>query len=312
MDIEYLLWLQGLREAGGNFFTPFMQLVSDIAAGELMLVPLFVYWCMSKRSGLMIIISFGISKFINGVAKLTVCSYRPWIRDARIIPDSYALKSAGGYSFPSGHTMDSAPVYGGLAVIARKKAVWVSWLCGVMIVLTALSRNYLGVHTPQDVAAGTLLALLSVYFGAKVLSYIEAKPERENFVYLAGLVLCVLALVYINVKPYPMDYVDGKLLVDPVSMAKHTYGNIGSFAGVIAAMFLERRYVRFTETGLNLKGVVLAVIGLAIYEFLRVNVGGELLKVLGGSWGRFVRNFSVIFFAVTVWPVVLKVFAGRE
>ena len=77
MDIEYLLWLQGLREAGGNFFTPFMQLVSDIAAGELMLVPLFVYWCMSKRSGLMIIISFGISKFINGVTKLTVCAYRP-------------------------------------------------------------------------------------------------------------------------------------------------------------------------------------------------------------------------------------------
>ena len=74
IDLQYLYWLQGLREASGNIFTPFMTWVSDFATNGVILVPAFVFWCIHKRSGTFLLLSMGISKFINGVAKLTVCA----------------------------------------------------------------------------------------------------------------------------------------------------------------------------------------------------------------------------------------------
>lgn len=48
--------------------------------------------------------------------KVTVCAYRPWVRDARIVPHGNSIITATGYSFPSGHTMNAATVFGGGAV----------------------------------------------------------------------------------------------------------------------------------------------------------------------------------------------------
>ena len=43
----------------------------------------------------------------------------------------------------------AAAIYGGSAVALRQK--WLYVLAGLAILITALSRNYLGVHTPQNV-----------------------------------------------------------------------------------------------------------------------------------------------------------------
>ena len=49
---------------------------------------------------------------------------------------------------------------------------------------------------------------------------------------LAGFVFCCLALVYITLKPYPMDYTaGGKLLVDPQKMMNDGYGDTGKMMG---------------------------------------------------------------------------------
>ncbi|MBO5535524.1 MAG: phosphatase PAP2 family protein [Clostridia bacterium] len=64
--------------------------------------------------------------------------------------DSYSP----GYSYPSGHSVTAATLYGSMAVCARKMMRWISVLCVILILLTGFSRNYLGVHTPQDVLVG--------------------------------------------------------------------------------------------------------------------------------------------------------------
>lgn len=80
---------------------------------------------------------------------------------ARARPElAEALREAHGYSFPSGHAMGSAVVFGALAYLAfrvvndwRQRGALVS-LCLSMIVAISASRIYLGVHWISDVVAG--------------------------------------------------------------------------------------------------------------------------------------------------------------
>lgn len=63
---------------------------------------------------------------MNGAVKLSVCAYRPWIRDSRIVPAGDSKVAATGYSFPSGHTMCATAMYGTTAVWQRKKRKWLA------------------------------------------------------------------------------------------------------------------------------------------------------------------------------------------
>ena len=72
------------------------------------------------------------------------------------------LAEAGGSSFPSGHSFNSAVVYIGVALAlaalnARRGVRW-SLIAGAALItaLIALSRVWLGVHYPSDVLAGWL------------------------------------------------------------------------------------------------------------------------------------------------------------
>ena len=62
-----------------------------------------------------------------------------------------------GGGLPSGHAQNGLVVWGGLAAWARRPWVWT--LAVLIIVLLGLSRVYLGVHYPSDVAAGAALGM---------------------------------------------------------------------------------------------------------------------------------------------------------
>lgn len=71
------------------------------------------------------------------------------------------LVYAGGYSFPSGHSMGSMLFFGALAYVVYfsiegRRALRVAAVvaCALLVVLVGGSRVYLGVHYLSDVAAG--------------------------------------------------------------------------------------------------------------------------------------------------------------
>ncbi len=312
MDIEILLWLQNFRESLGDILTPFVNWLSHAAITWLLFVPFIVYWCISKKSGLFMIMSVCISRYLNGIMKVTACAYRPFVRDARIIPAGH---KPSGYSFPSGHTMWASPILGSLIVLTRKKSRLFAWLCGLLIILVAFSRMYLGVHTPQDVICGTIAGVFAVWLA----SFIMNRPERENSFLMAGLFLCVLGVIYTAFKPYPMDYVDGKLLVDPDKMMLDTFYAVGMATGFIFGRWIERKYVQFEVTGLNLRGVIFAVIGLIPVYFIAWTFAGDytfLFDVLGAVFGvkggRFAMGFIFLLWAVAIWPCVIKLTQGKK
>ena len=70
----------------------------------------------------------------------------------------------GDASFPSGHT--SASFAAVTALILDKH--FLRWPCLILAVLIALSRLYLYVHFPTDVAAGALLGILCGCLGVAV------------------------------------------------------------------------------------------------------------------------------------------------
>ena len=150
MDIQYLLWLQGLRGATGGIFNELLNSVSKFAVDMMPFLPFVVFWGASKKWGYRFLTTLWIGEVLNGVIKLTVCAYRPWIRSDLIQPAGDSKTAATGYSFPSGHTTVATVTYGTTLVWQRDRRKWLAVLCGVLILLTGFSRNFLGVHTPQD------------------------------------------------------------------------------------------------------------------------------------------------------------------
>jgi undecaprenyl-diphosphatase len=89
-------------------------------------------------------------------------------------------------SFPSGHAMSAAAVYGTAALLAtrltRRRGVRASVIAAatVVIVLIAFSRLYLGVHYPTDVLAGLVVGGAWAAFCAAALKALVESRRRAR------------------------------------------------------------------------------------------------------------------------------------
>ncbi|MDO5459267.1 MAG: phosphatase PAP2 family protein [Eubacteriales bacterium] len=312
MDIEYLLFLQRFRESINDSLTPFMEGISLFAVTYLIMIPVFVYWVVSKRKGLYTLVSYYLCCGFNAIVKLTVCAYRPWIRDARVHPAGDAITTATGYSFPSGHTVTAGPIYGGLAVVSWSWKKFVSVILGIFLLLTAFSRNYLGVHTPQDVFVGICESVFWLIIVAKIFTYLDEHPEKENLLLLICFIVGWLGIAYITFKPYPMDYVDGKLLVDPQKMMNDGYGDICLLIAFPVARYIEKRWIGFQAPGLKGAGLAAGIVGLIplflMIKFMRPALDG----LLGAHWGHFANTFILVLYCIALWPLVIKAVSKTE
>ena len=250
----------------------------------------------------------GIGEVVNGIIKLSVCAYRPWIRSDLIEPAGDSKVAATGYSFPSGHTMVATITYGTTIAWQKDKRRWLAILCGVLIALTGFSRNFLGVHTPQDVIVGFCESVIIIL----VVGFVEKKTDGNEKVIdiltLVGVFVVVLTLVYILVKPYPMDYVDGKLLVDPQVMMNDTFKACGAFLGLLLGSYLDRHYRKYEIPVGAAELPMLTCIGAGImFGWKEWFAPATIVALLGGHWGNMTARFIMVLFAMVIWPVVITV-----
>ena len=312
MDISYLLFLQDFRNSINDALTPFMEWISHFAVAYLFVVAVFIYWCIDKKKGLYTICSICLGVTLNSLIKLTACVYRPWIRDPRIIPAGDAITEATGYSFPSGHTITATTGYGSIAASFGKKHKLVGVICIVLLVITAFSRNYLGVHTPQDVAVAICEGVLCLILLSRLFAYLELHPEKENLLLVLGIILGAALMVYYTVKPYPMNYVDGKLLVDPKKMMIDGYKDSGLFMSFCLARMIEKKFVRFEAAGLNVKGILVSLLGILPFFAIYKMLPKVMVPMLGTALGGTLAQAVLCVFAVLVWPIVIRLVCGRS
>ena len=198
MDINYLFFLQNIRNSLGGVFDSFFAFITQISVGVyILLIPLFIYWAIDKRKGLFIYCTYGLGNYFNALLKSTFCVYRPWIRDSRIKPLESVMSGATGYSFPSGHATNAGSTYLPLAYKYKKHKALVV-MCMIMIVLTMFSRNFVGVHTLSDVLVGMLIGIVSLFIIIKVEKYIEDNPNKDIYVLIFATLMVIGILLYVS------------------------------------------------------------------------------------------------------------------
>lgn len=303
MDINILLIWQAFRNGAGGCLTDFMTKMSYIGEMKPMLIfTALIYWCASKEFGTYLLMGWSGNRVVNGLLKVTVCAYRPWIRDARIVPDAAALRDATGYSFPSGHSMNGASLFGGCA-IRRELPRVLRIMTGLICILIALSRNFLGVHTPQDILVGMGTGVLVMWLTWKLLLWIGTQPEKDIRVACIGIAVSLAVAVFAAVKSYPEDYdAAGKLLVDGMKMANDTFKGVGWCAGFMLGWVLERRMVRFSTDIPMLARFTRLTTGLMSYYVLSLILLPLLKSAIPGPAGTAVTCFLQMFYVAFLFP----------
>lgn len=126
----------------------------------ILTVALLLFWLLRRQYRFMgmWLIAIGGGPIINNALKSVFVRPRPVFPTPNIIEH--------GFSFPSGHSMDSMIVYGMLIFIICRylkrpiQRVAVGAFLGSIIALVGFSRIYLGVHYLSDVIGGYAAGLL--------------------------------------------------------------------------------------------------------------------------------------------------------
>lgn len=131
-----------------------------------------VYWCVDRRRGARLAILVLASTALNCWLKTVFAEPRPFDFDPTV-----GMAFEATFGFPSNHAQNAAVFWGVAAVLFR--GPWRLVMGILPPLLVGISRVYLGVHFPTDVAAGWAIGALIVW-----LDY-RAGDRAESF--LSGL-----------------------------------------------------------------------------------------------------------------------------
>ena len=272
MELEILRTIQKIANP---FLDVLFQIITMFGEDSLAIVVMAViYWNYDKKFGEYIAYSALTSASINGMIKNIFKVKRP-IGEEGI--RSLRTETAGGYSFPSGHSQGAASFYGAVAVYLRKK--WVSILCIITILAVGFSRMYLGVHWPKDVVGGLLLGGACAYVTYKIYS----KFENKQLVYWITFVILLSGITFARTADY--------------------FKALGAYLGFVLAMYIEKKYVNFSVEGNLCNKILRVVIGLAILLIMKSG-----LKILFPNQliFHFIRYMCITFFGMGIYPMLFK------
>lgn len=137
----------------------------------MLVMPAF-YWCLDTALGLRMGIILLASDMLNGFLKISFHTPRPyWVN-----PQVQAHAIEPSFGMPSGHSQNSASLWGRLAASSPRR--WVRGILLGVVGLVGISRLYMGVHFLTDVLSGWLIGF--------ILLFIFLRLEKPAAKWLAG------------------------------------------------------------------------------------------------------------------------------
>lgn len=310
--MEYLLFLQGLREQAPDFVNLlFLGLTEFMGSALPVVIGAVIFWCIDKKGGYLIMSCYIACAAIAQIVKNIACVYRPWVLDPRIETHEIAKAGATGYSFPSTHTSITVGFFGGMALWLRKHRAMVV-ACIAIIVLVGFSRNWLGCHTLQDVLCALALSIAVMLTTNWVLNKVEEKPNYDLIASAIFLVASIAFAAYCTFKAYPMDYdALGNLLVDPQDMVADCYKAFGTLFGISIAWPIERHLIRFSTDGSLKARIVRGVVG-CVFLGAALLVGKCLFPLfMGAGLAKFFEYACTVVVGVALYPALFTWFESR-
>lgn len=275
----------------GPFTTGLASFVTLFGEELAMVVILgFIYWCYNKDMGIYLGTNFCMAGLWNPMLKNIFMRRRPYFDNANVQclkpveadADLYDI-SAQGFSFPSGHSSNSATVYGSIARFSRKRF----WRIAAVTItlLVGISRFCLGVHYPTDVFCGWLLGLLAIF----LIPWLQRRFSRKWLFYLTMFLLALPGCFYCKTTDY--------------------YTALGMSAGFFAGNLFEEKYVRFRNTRNPGKCFLRLAVGGVVYfglnTLLKLPFDPALLSQATplAYVIRTVRYAVILFVIVAVYPM---------
>ncbi|MBE6929366.1 MAG: phosphatase PAP2 family protein [Ruminococcaceae bacterium] len=300
--MQVLYWLESIRTPA---LDTFFSVVTHLGSETLFLaIAIIVFWCVSKKQGYYLLTAgfFGIlaSQFLKLVCRVP----RPWVRDPGFTIVESARADATGYSFPSGHTQNAVTALG---CPARSVKSWIlRILCIIGIVLTAISRMYLGVHTPVDVLVSLVIGAVLVFGLYPVFEKIGDRPGLLSSVSAALMTLSTLYVIFLQVYPWPAD-IDAANLAEGV---KNGWLLFGCSAAMLLASRIDQKYIRFDVKAPLHAQILKVILGLAIIMLIKEGAKPVLNTLFDGHIAATaLRYFLMVIFAACVWPLTFPWFA---
>ena len=283
--------LKFFQQIGNPFLDKLVEVITIF--GEtlpIIAIVLLIYWCINKKEGVALCSTLLSSLLFINIIKPIFHIERPFVKHADIT--GKRVETATGFSFPSGHTTTGATFYPTLAQSEKSNKGWLIASI-VFALLIGLSRLYLGVHWPMDVATGFIIGLLSAFLLYPLFLRAYEKKYFDRGVLIVGIISFIIALplsIILTLRPELKIYYSD--LMKTAILA----------SGALIGVFLERRYVNFSTGGtLGKKALrfILGLIGVGLISLLKLAFKGNLYFI-----GSIIRYGLIGLWATYLYPVI--------
>ncbi len=290
-EATYMVFIQHLGD--GTALGKILDVINNIfsfCGEEYICIAIMglLYWGFNKEKGRRIGLIVIATNIANGMFKNIARRARPY----KVLDNVDLLRDVDGYSFPSGHSANSAAIYASTAYEYKEKK-WLKYIAIFLPILVAISRNRLGAHWPTDVLFGLLQGAL--VFAA--IEFLAPKVKNKYIGYIIILAISLIGIFYCNTDDY--------------------FNSLGMLIGFVAGIKFEETFVNFENTNKIPVAILRTIIGGALY----VIINTLLKKVIGGIFPeatmgyflmRTVKYAIILFLLIGVYPMTFKLFKKNK
>lgn len=298
--MELLYFFEKIRVPGLNEVMLAITTLGEETA--FLVIALILFWCIDKYVGYYTLSVGFIGTIANQFLKLWFRIPRPWVLDENFTILEQAREGAGGYSFPSGHTQSAVGTFGCIAAAAKHRSIRIT--CIVIAALVAISRMYIGVHTPLDVGVSVLVAVALV-FAVRPLVFKNRKVGMP--VLLAVMILMAVGyLCFVELYRFPAEVFETDNYHHGLENA---YTLLGALVGLVIVYVVDEKWLHFSVKAVWWAQILKVVIGLGLVLAVKAGMKGMLNDIFGELVGRAVRYGLIVIVAGILWPLSFRLFA---